>query len=292
MTGWITLSFLTALFSISKDIVCKKGLSGKPDEYLISFGVSIFTIPLCLFFLLYSGIPEIKPGFFYPLISGTVLNVAATVFYMKALRFSEMSLVLPMISFSPLFMLLTSPLIVGEFPDSRGIAGIFLIAAGTWLLFSENFSFSGLFLPFRSLFSNRGCRYMALTSLIWSISANIDKVGIRHSSPAFWAFSVLFMISFFLLLLMVVFSRKSLQAFSGNMKPLVFSGFFHALMLICQMNALTQTLVAYVIAIKRTSVVFGVIAGYFFFGEKLHNRLYGSILMFLGVLIIVLSSQP
>ena len=52
----------------------------------------------------------------------------------------------------------------------------------------------------------------------------------------------------------------------------------------------TLTLVAYVIAIKRTSVCFGVLWGHLIFHEKgMKERLTGAVVMVLGVVLIVLS---
>ena len=39
----------------------------------------------------------------------------------------------------------------------------------------------------RALLEERGPRLMLLVALIWSVSANIDKIGVRHSSPLLWA---------------------------------------------------------------------------------------------------------
>jgi drug/metabolite transporter (DMT)-like permease len=56
------------------------------------------------------------------------------------------------------------------------------------------------------------------------------------------------------------------------------------------MVALSLTLVAYVIALKRLSGLISVFLGYYFLKErKIKERLLGAFIMFLGVLLIVLS---
>jgi len=56
------------------------------------------------------------------------------------------------------------------------------------------------------------------------------------------------------------------------------------------MKAISLTLVAYVIAIKRTSVIISVIFGHSIFKEKgIKERLLGAIIMVIGVLFITLS---
>jgi uncharacterized membrane protein len=64
---------------------------------------------------------------------------------------------------------------------------------------------------------------------------------------------------------------------------------FSAAALICQMTAISLTLVAYVISVKRMSIMFGVIFGALIFKEQgLRERLAGVIIMQAGVVVILL----
>ena len=66
-------------------------------------------------------------------------------------------------------------------------------------------------------------------------------------------------------------------------------GFIDALKYFFQLAALQFTLVAYVISIKRTSAILCVIFGALIFKEKgIKERLTGSVIMVLGVLLITL----
>jgi uncharacterized membrane protein len=66
-------------------------------------------------------------------------------------------------------------------------------------------------------------------------------------------------------------------------------GFFNAIGIIFQMQALTLAFVVQVIAIKRTSVLMGVLFGHFLFKEKdIQQRFLGAGIMILGVLFISL----
>jgi uncharacterized membrane protein len=54
------------------------------------------------------------------------------------------------------------------------------------------------------------------------------------------------------------------------------------------MIAISLAHVAYVITIKRMSLIIGVLYGYFFFKEKnIRERLFGAMLMFVGFVMIV-----
>lgn len=77
----------------------------------------------------------------------------------------------------------------------------------------------------------------------------------------------------------------------NNLRALIPIGLLSGTGLVCQMTAVSLTLVAYVISIKRISAIFGVIFGYLIFKEKgIKERLLGAIIMVLGVAIITLFS--
>lgn len=66
-------------------------------------------------------------------------------------------------------------------------------------------------------------------------------------------------------------------------------GFFLFLMAITTIFAYQYTLASYVIAVKRSQIVMGVIAGYLFFKEEnIREKLAGSILIFIGVAFVIL----
>ena len=125
---------------------------------------------------------------------------------------------------------------------------------------------------------------MLCVALIWSIAANVDKMGLRETSPFFWAFSVQMFIASGLTLILFKYKKKISFASRKNIFLLTLLGLFTALGLISQMLAINIGLVPYVIAIKRLSIVFGVIVGAVVFKEKdLKLRLCGAIIMLAGV---------
>ena len=131
---------------------------------------------------------------------------------------------------------------------------------------------------------------MLLVAFVWSITANFDKIGVTNSNPIFWAISMNIFVMFILFPVIYLKSRKQARKIPRNIKALLPVGLFGALLLIFQMTAITMTLVAYVISVKRTSAIMGVIFGALIFREKnIKGRLAGAIIMVLGVLLITLS---
>ena len=84
-------------------------------------------------------------------------------------------------------------------------------------------------------------------------------------------------------------SRSSMHQLGKHRNILISLGLINALKYFFQLAALQITLVAYVISIKRTSAILCVIFGALIFKETgIKERLTGSVIMVLGVLLITL----
>ncbi len=215
---------------------------------------------------------------------------------MKALKSSDLSITVPMLTFTPLFLLITSPVMVGEFPGIFGLIGIFLIVTGSYLLninhnkksLSQGYR-NRYLAPFKALLKEKGPRLMLVVAFIWSITSNIDKIGLQNSSPLFWVIAVDIYVALLMLPLCTFRRNRKTAQIRANWRALLTLGLFGGLTAVCQMTAISLTLVAYVISIKRTSAIGGVLFGYLIFKEKgIRARLVGAIVMVFGVLFITL----
>lgn len=283
------LAFLTAVSESTKDYFSKKALTGEIDEYVSSWALRTFALPLLIVILFFTGIPEITPKFWIALLVSGGLNVIATILFMKSIQQSDLSLVIPMISFTPLFLLITSPIIVGEFPDLYGLIGVLLIVFGTYVLNLKEKE-KGVFAPMKAIFKKKGPRLMLGVAFLWSISSNFDKWGVQASSSYFWVFASTLFISIILFFVMLKFSDDGIDTVKKNAKALVPIGAVNGLKLTFQMAALNFTLVPYVISIKRTSILLSMLVGFFIFKEKenITQRTIGGLLMLAGVIFITL----
>jgi len=285
---WFIFSFFTAFFESLKDVFSKKSLKNI-DEYVVSWSLRFFALPFLVPLLFFIEIPSLGNKFWLALLVGGSLNVIATILYMKAIKYSDLSITVPMVTFTPLFLLLTSPLIVGEFPTFLGLIGVLLIVLGSYTLNIKQ-RHEGYLVPFRALLKETGPKLMLLVAFIWSITSNFDKIGVQNSSSIFWAVAVNIFITLVMLPIMLYKSRGSFQHIRINYKALFPVGLFSALTLIFQMTAISLTLVAYVISIKRTSALMSVLFGHLIFKEKdIRERLAGAVIMIVGVLFITLS---
>ncbi|MDI6644318.1 MAG: EamA family transporter [Methanobacteriaceae archaeon] len=285
---WFIFAGFTALFESLTDVVSKKNLKWG-DEYIISFLIRFITFLFLLPLIIFIGIPKIGPNFCMALIIGGSLNIITTLLYMKALKYSELSISVPMLAFTPLFLLITSPIILGEFPSFIGLIGIFLIITGSYVLNIQQWK-EGYLEPFKCLLREKGPKLMLLVAFIWSITANFDKVGLINSSPIFWVVVMNFFIAVFTLPLMIGSYQKNPRSTNLKKRNMILMGFFSALTSIFQIYAISLTLVPYVIAVKRTSSVLGVLWGKLIFKEKrIKEKLVGATIMVIGVFIIMVS---
>lgn len=284
----IFLALSSAFFESLKDVTSKRVLKNV-DEYVAAFSLRFFALPTLLLVLYLAKIPNIQEGFWGALFLSGSLNFLTTILYMKAIKASDLSLTIPLVNFTPLFLLITSPFMLGEFPKTLGIAGILTIVAGAYLLNVEA-ARKSLFAPLKALLREKGPRLMLLVAFIWSISSNIQKIGVESSSPAFYALAENIFLSLLLFPLMMHKSSRGLRTLRTQIKPLFSIGFFSALVLTFQMIAIQLTLVVYVISIKRMSTLLSVSFGHFLFKEKdIGKRLLGTAVMVLGVLLIALA---
>lgn len=288
MFGFL-LAFGTAISEALKDITSKFNLH-HIDEYTAAFSMHLVQSLLLFPIIIYLGFQAMSTRFLWALLASSVLQLGVILLYFKAIKRSELSVTVPLITLTPLFMLLTSPILIGEFPSALGVVGIVLIVAGTYI---SNISEDPkkVFAPFVSLVKNQGSRYMLLVAFIWSITANLDKIGVEETSPLYWAFMKDFVILVYLIPILIIKSKKPLIQINNRKWPLLMVGFFKSTSVVTQMFAIQFILVPYVISIKRASSIFIILFAFLYMNERknFRNRLIGIIVILVGLGVIAIS---
>lgn len=285
---WLFFASLTAFFEACKDATGKQSLKSL-DEYSVLFSFMAVGVVLLLPVLLISGVPPLLPGFWVALLIGGSLNILAFTLYVRALKLADLSLTVPLVTLTPLFLLATSPLIVQEWPTWADGVGVVMLVIGSYVLNlrSPTSSAPNIWSPLLAMASNPGSRLMLCVAFIWSITSNFDKIGVVNSSPLCWAFALFTVIAAGMVPFVL---RRGLKPLVAQWQLLVVTGGFNAIAITFQMLALTLAPVAQVIAVKRMSALLSVLFGHFFFGEKgLRERLLGAAIMVAGVVVMSLS---
>lgn len=284
---WIVYSLLTALFKAVEDLAGKQALVRGAEPLSLAIVTRAVALPvLGLWLLADEMLQRVEwESFVVWLVVGGTLNALITVLYFHAIEKGEVSQVVPLTALTPVFLLITSPVMLQEVVSAVGAAGVLLVVAGVYMLFLGEGN--GLLAPLREIGRRGSARLMLLIAVLWSITSNIDKLGIRASSPALWAFAINAYI--FLILQGYWLTRWGRSIFRFD-RWVIVAGVFSALMITFHMLALTVTYVPYLIAVKRTSVVFTALGGVLLFGEGGGwRRVMGAVLACSGVLLLYLS---
>lgn len=285
---WFILALLGAFFQATHFVLNKKYLK-KINEYVLGAGVFLSSFIILFIISLVRGIPDLNIKFLYAVIATGILNVIATVLYLKSLKTTDVSLVAPMLSFTPVFMILTSFLILGEMPSQHGILGIVLIVIGSYILNFKSLKLKWILVPFKKLFTDKGVFYMLIVALLFSVSLNYDKMAVVNSDPIFGSAIICLFVA--ILLIIIIFLRKVnfFQEYKKNFFGFGLIAVASALSAIAVNTALTLQIAPYVSSVKRISILFGVIYGFLLFREKnILKRFLGSLIMVAGVILIVL----
>lgn len=274
-----------AFFAASADALSKKSLL-ESNEYLIAWVRIGFAGPFLLLLLPFIEIPRIDIHFFVAILILLPLETIALILYMKAIKISPLSITLPFLALSPIFMIFTSNLILGERLDKFGMAGIVLTAVGAYLL-NVRTTRKGILEPFKAIRRERGSLYMIIVAFIYSITSNLGKMAVLHSSPLFFAATYLPILSVLFFPILVWKNQGKMKQLFSHATLFGLIGFAIALATITHFLAVNLAEVAYVISVKRMSLLFGIMYGAFWFKEtNVMERLIGGFVMILGVIII------
>jgi uncharacterized membrane protein len=285
---WIMLALLSAVGQTARDAALK--VAGRDRVPLAtalraSWITALILMPIAL---LTGDLPEGR--FWIALLGSGTINAIAITLIATAVRSSDLSLVAPLLSLTPLFMLATSRIVLAEQAGAQGAAGIVVLALGTWALAAPGAG-PGLLAPIRALASDRGARAMLLVALLFSVSAVLDKVGVLAANASTWAFSLHAYVALALTGVSVLRSRRTSEPAPpprASLAPVLLAGLLAAIETLSLMVALVYQQATYVTAVKRTSTLFSVLTGSLLFREhRAGPRLAGALLMFAGFVLIV-----
>jgi len=285
---WILFAVLNPVSESFKNLFSKKAIGAGVDPLLVSWGNNIlpivFSFPVLFFIDL-----KFSWEYFFALSVTGFINIFAVVLYMQALSEGDVSEVIPMLSFTPLFLLITSPILVGEFPHFWGVVGIILIVTGSYLL-NPRVAEGGYLDPLKALFKRKGTRYMLIVAVIWSVSSNYDKIAVMHSSVWQHIFFVNVFVFTGTTVIVSLKGRLKKEAIMCHRKKILLVSLFTVGTFVFHMTALIMTLVAYVVTLKRASGMISVFLGHYFLNEpNIRERLLGTVIMFAGIALILLT---
>lgn len=178
---WLILGLLSGLFYGLSAAVAKRTLK-EVSPILVSFGWTVFSLPylfIMLFWLDFSSIVSFT--FWWATIASSALGAVSFPMLTRALKMGDLSLTVPFLSFTPLFLIFVSLLMVGEFPSNMGIIGILAVVAGAYAIqLEEEKGFLG---PIKALSKNKGAQMMIAVAAIYAVIAALNKIAVVNSNP-------------------------------------------------------------------------------------------------------------
>lgn len=287
--SWLELTLLSAFALASADALSKRFLAHyRPGELvLVRFGVGgALLLPV----LLLQPWPALPAGFWFWIAGLIPLEILAMWLYMTAIRASPLSLTLPYLAFTPVFNVVTGYVLLGEQVSRSGFAGILLVVCGAWLLnlqAARHGTAWRALAPFSAITRERGSRLMLITAAIYSLTSVLGKAVLLYTTPEFFG-------PFYFVAVgaatALVFGTRNLgnwRALGRNPRVHLAIGACMAIMVVTHFYAIGQVEVAYMIAVKRTSLLFGMLYGAWLFHEQgLSRNLAAGTLMVGGVFLI------
>lgn len=293
---WFLLSLGTALaHSVFSALNNHFVLLGRFSKFTIVFWTTLAGSLILFGVSLFLGFPEIRSGFWTAILVTGIINSITAPMILKAYELGEFSSVFSMILLSPVFLLITGFLFLGEVPSLVGVFGVTLTVFGLVVITNSAKNSDAEVYVSKSGKINRGNLFAILVALLWSISVNFDKLAAGYSSPFFAPAVSMGIIAVLSGVYLIFIKRNNL---SDSLKSWKFSsqliilplGAILALSNIFFNAALLAGLASYTVVVKRLAVVFGIFWGWIFFHEKnIGKKLLGAAIAIIGVIAIFFS---
>ncbi len=288
---WLIPALLNPVSESFRSLFIKKA-SKDVDPIIISWAnnllpVIIFPIALIIAINYFNVELQFNSKFLLGFCGSVTIQIINSVLYMRAIAKGDISTVMPMLSFTPLFLLIASPILIGEFPNAMGLAGIFLVVFGSYIL-NLDYKKMSLLAPIKAIFKNEGTRLMFFVSFFWGISGAFDKLAVSNASVI--QYITFLNVTIFIAITSIAIYQKKFdkEKIKAARKNLFLVSAFTTGSFLFHYGAMALTLAAYVVSVKRLTGIFSVLIGFYFLKEtNIRQRLLGSTIMFAGVLLII-----
>ncbi len=285
---WIFLCVLSAVFFALNHLVSKEFSKRKATTEFLPL-IYLFALVLLLPFI--SFIEPIQDFFtFFKIIVFSVSTSLGTFLLFYTYSRTDISTASPLLNLSPVFLVVTSFIILGESLSLPVYFAVFLIVLGGYLITLNNCK--DIFHPFTSI-PKKYFTLILLTIILYSISAPVAKMSLETVGIYSFMFYTIF-ISCLLWFLIESLVKKHIffKGLKQHWKLAFYGSFFFVGSELALFLALSlpEVLVSLAIPIRRVSSIFIVIAGGHIFHEgKIKQKLMASSIMLVGVFIIALN---
>ncbi|MBW2981921.1 EamA family transporter [Candidatus Woesearchaeota archaeon] len=288
MIPWYVYAFASIVFSTFFIILRKKALL-KVHAMNLESARSLSMLVLILFLIPLINFNINKKVLFLVYIISLIATVGI-LFFSKALRHKDISLLYPLSNFKPAFVAVIAFFFLSEAITQKQIIGIIILLISAYLLESDH-NLSNLYAPIKNFLKTKYSLYFTFSIFLFSITAVLDKYILSNYLDIFnYLFFIwLFIAVNFNIIHIVMYGYKdTINCF----KKIKFLPLLIALLTIIKnllvLKAISLAYISLVTPVLVLSTLFIVLLGGKFFHEKfLLFRLFISSLMLIGTYLII-----
>jgi drug/metabolite transporter (DMT)-like permease len=297
-------ALLSTVFSSAKDLLSKR-LAFRLDGTTSTFASFWFALPfyilvLALLYLLGLESFAWSSAFLTLLFLRSITDTIAEWLKMHAFAHGDISLVATFFSLSPLFLLITSPLITRDPLALPDVVAVVLAVGGSLLM---------VYQPSKTSWAaqKKGILLATGAALFFSLNSCFDRLAVQKGTAAFSGPTKTFLFELFVAVFsgftmtllsalflapFVVFRRDRLQALRAHRSGLLLRGSLEIAFMVCKLYALQFLQAPDVVAVQRLSLVLSILGGRMFFKEPdFRRRLAAGLLILAGVFVVAWMQQ-
>ncbi len=279
---WIGLALLSALFTSIRHLYIKKYCSNIPAEILIFITRGLGAIFYAIIAIEHSIVIYKTVSFFLVVFCTSLLTAMATVIQIRMIQKYPVSLMVPILSFIPVFMMPWTFLFFNEVPVTIAFLGILLVCTGIMFL-----QLSGKENTQNKIIFDKRIWLMVLVAFILGLTTTLDRMAIQAATPLSYAL-VWSVVSTVVMGVLVLRNHRSFRNLQRVHNHIIVQGLFWTGAFLCQMIAIGKTLtipsgVTYVKLITMFHILLSVVIGGVYFKEKnLSKRILATLMMIAG----------
>ncbi|MEN3190580.1 MAG: EamA family transporter [Atribacterota bacterium] len=286
----IILVIISAFIHSFWNLLSKKSKNKLVFNWYIVLFQPILYFPLFLYLILSNQI-ELPPMGWLFIILSAFFHTFYFYFLGKTYSYGHLSLTYPIARSSPLFVPFLAFLLVKEELSFVGILGIIIILVGVYLLHLRSISWKS-FLKSTEYLKGKATSYAFITAFFSALYSVNDKIGVGYVRPFAYIYITCIGVSAFYL--PIVFSkdnRKDIKfEWEDNKKSILISSSLTLLSYLLTLYAFTIDKVSYIVSLRQSSIIFGVILGTVVLNEEYGKiRIFASIIMFIGFFLVIIA---
>ncbi len=261
---------------------------GSSDRWAFFLGQGVLMVVLYVpAFLWYSRSASIDAAGWSCLLASAATHAAYAVYLLKAYDAGDLSVAYPLSRTAPLLVAAWDMVMVRGQLTAGGVAGAVLAGLGALTLQLPAVRSRGG----RAVLADRVTRYALLTALMIAAFTIIDKQGVQHVHPFIYLYlTAVGEFSLVAIRLGRPALRRVATELRGNGRAVLFTAIVAPFSYLLILWVLTTAPASYVLGLRQTSIVFGVLLGHLLLGEgETRYRLAGAAIIAMGGFLIALA---